>query len=75
MRLGRTGLGHRPHCSASRLRSGSLTRLRSATKRSNQPQIPQGEIRNTLTNLFQDLTCPAFLRSGWPLQFGAKEGL
>ena len=56
MRLGRTGLGHRPHCSASRLRSGSLTRLRSATKRSNQPQIPQGEIRNTLTNLFQDLT-------------------
>src|ERR1017187_873044 len=53
----RTGLeGHRG-CAASRLRSGSRTRLRSAAKRRNQPQI--SHIRKTpddLTNLNQDLT-------------------
>src|ERR1035437_346247 len=44
-------------CAASRLRSGSLTRLRSAAKRRNQPQI--SHIRkppDKLTNLSQDLT-------------------
>src|ERR1035441_1800167 len=55
----RTGRERPVGCAASRLRSGSLTRLRSAAKRRNQPQI--SHIRKTadkLTNLSQDLTLP-----------------
>src|ERR1035441_5679228 len=53
----RTGRERPVGCAASRLRSGSLTRLRSAAKRRNQPQI--SHIRKTpdkLKNLSQDLT-------------------
>ena len=56
MRLGKTGLGNRQHCAASRLRSGSQTRLRSATKRRNQPQKVNQRESCSLTNSFQDLT-------------------
>src|ERR1035441_5016549 len=53
----RTGRERPVGCAASRLRSGSRTRLRSVAKRRNQPQI--SHIRKTpdkLTNLSQDLT-------------------
>ena len=39
----KNGPGSRHHCAASRLRSGSLTRLRSAAKRRNQPHLSSKE--------------------------------
>ena len=56
MRPQKNGLGNRQHCTASRLRSGSQTRLRSAAKRCNHSQISNTKEPDTLTNLFQDLT-------------------
>ena len=54
--VAKTGLGNRAHGAASRLRSGSLTRLCYAAKRRKPPQNVNYMKANPLTNLFQDLT-------------------
>src|ERR1035438_922258 len=49
VRGSKTGLASRRHCAASRLRSGSRTRLRSAAKRRNQPpETTQENTRHTV---------------------------